>query len=144
MKLKILQILFSGMFMIVTNHSVAVDLNCEPDDERCKKEEYKITIYKQGRDEYDKARQTGDFTKVYFIARELANLKDRRGRMMLKMVYIQLGWGKHNNLPQAYAWLDQGVKDGLEYAPKWLDRLHSEMSPSELEKAKVLIDKASD
>ncbi len=137
----ILKTLSLGIFIFLTNTSLAVDLNCEPNDTKCEKEEYKITIYKQGRDEYEKARQSGDFTKVYHIARELAGLKDRKGRMMLKMVHIQLGWGKHKDYPQAYAWLDQAIKDGLDYAPKWLERLQAQMSASQLKKAKVLAEK---
>ena len=143
MKSITVKLLAMAVLMSASMQSFGVDLECEPDDKRCQKEEYKITIYKQGRDEYEKARKSGDFTKVYHIASELAGMKDRRGRMMLKMVHIQLGWGKHNNLPEAYMWLDKAVKDGIDYAPKWLERITQLMTVKQLEEAKQKIANSS-
>ena len=63
MKSITVKLLAMAVLMSASVQSFGVDLECEPNDKRCQKEEYKITIYKQGRDEYEKARKSGDFTR---------------------------------------------------------------------------------
>ena len=102
-------------------------------DPECKKSKrYRIYLFTQGREAYDKARETGDFSEAFRIARILAAQNDRNGERLLKMTIIQLGWGNNTDKVQAYKWIQEAVLDGVEYAPVWLKKLTFKMSEEEL------------
>ncbi len=117
---------------------VAADMDCASSDEAaCKAEkDERMAIYGAGRNAYEKARTSGDFTEAYTLSRKLALTGDKNGERLLKMVYMQLGWGAHKDLIQAYGWLSEGVDDGIDYLPVWRDKLAEKLSPEQLAEAK--------
>ena len=111
---------------------------CASEDEAvCKAEnDERVTMYGAGRNAYENARTTGNFTEAYTIARKLASSGDKNGDRLYKMVNMQLGWGAHKDLVQAYVWLSEGVADGVDYVPLWRDKLAEKMTPEQLAEAK--------
>jgi hypothetical protein len=117
---------------------VGAEPPCASEDEAvCKAEkDERMALYGAGRDAYESARTSGDFTEAYSIARKLALTGDKNGERLLKMVHMQLGWGGHKDLIQAYRWLSEGVADGIDYVPLWRDKLTEKLSPEQLAEAK--------
>lgn len=115
---------------------------CASEDEAvCKAEnDERVTMYGAGRNAYENARTTGNFTEAYTIARKLASSGDKNGDRLYKMVNMQLGWGAHKDLVQAYVWLSEGVADGVDYVPLWRDKLAEKMTPEQLAEAKKKAD----
>ncbi len=111
---------------------------CATDDETaCKAEkDARMAMYSAGRIAYENARTTGNFTEAYTLARKLATSGDKNGERLYKMVNMQLGWGAHKDLVQAYVWLSEGVADGVDYVPLWRDKLTEKMTPEQLAEAK--------
>jgi hypothetical protein len=116
----------------------AAEPACASEDEAvCKAEsDQRIAMYSAGRNAYENARTTGNFTEAYTLARKLATSGDKNGDRLYKMVNMQLGWGGHKDLVQAYVWLSEGVADGVDYIPLWRDKLAEKMSPEQLAEAK--------
>ncbi len=108
-----------------------------PDEAVCKADkDERVMLYGKGRDAYEVARNTGDFTEAYTIAKQLVIKNDKNGERLIKMVYMQLGWGKHNDFVQAYGWINDGILDGENYLAPWRDRLAEKMTPEQLTQAK--------
>jgi hypothetical protein len=108
-----------------------------PDEAICKADkDERVALYGKGREAYEHARTTGDFTEAYTIARQLVVKNDKNGERLMKMVYMQLGWGKHNDYIQAYGWLNDGFLDGEKYLVTWRDKLMEKMTPEQLQQAK--------
>lgn len=61
---------------------------------------------------------------------------DKNGERLLKMVYMQLGWGAHRDYVQAYGWLSEGIADGVKYLVTWREKLIAKMTPDQLAQAK--------
>jgi hypothetical protein len=95
-----------------------------------------MAIYVQGRDAYEAARQSGDFTQALRIARQLANQGDKNGERLLKMVHLQLGWGAHHDYVQSYVWLTEDLGAGKEYVGPLRKQLAEKMSAEQLRQAK--------
>ena len=85
----------------------AAETACTSDDEAvCKAEkDERMALYTLGRNAYDTARTSGDFTEAVRVSRKLATNGDKNGERLLKMVYIQLGSGAHRDNVQAYVWI---------------------------------------
>lgn len=96
-----------------------------------------LAIYLQGRDAYDAGRDNGDFSKALTIARELDKKKDKNGERLLKMVHLQLSWGGHKDLPQAYGWLNEDLNAGKDYVAPLINQLAKKMTPEQLKQAKA-------
>jgi hypothetical protein len=95
--------LFAADIALATKPS---DECSSPDEAVCKADkDERVMLYGKGRDSYEVARNTGDFTEAYTIAKQLVIKNDKNGERLMKMVYMQLGWGKHNDYVQAYGWL---------------------------------------
>jgi 1,4-alpha-glucan branching enzyme len=108
-----------------------------PDEAVCKADkDERVMLYGKGREAYEAARNTGDFTEAYTIARQLVIKNDKNGERLMKMVYMQLGWGKHNDYVQAYGWLNDGFLDGEKYLASWREKLAEKMTPEQLAQAK--------
>ena len=120
--------------------SAAAETACMSDDEAvCKAEkDERMAIYTQGRNAYDNARMSGDFTEAFSLSRKLASTGDKNGERLLKMVYIQLGSGAHRDTVQAYVWISEGIADGIDYAALWRKKLTEKMTPEQLAQAKKL------
>ena len=115
---------------------------CATDDEAaCKAEkDARMAMYSAGRNAYENARTSGNFTEAYSVARQLASSGDKNGERLFKMVNMQLGWGAHKDWVQAYLWLSKGIADGVDYVPLWRDKLAEKMSPEQLAEAKKRAD----
>lgn len=129
---------FSIMMFACTAPNAFADLGCSSTDEAiCEAErQEQITMYAKGRDSYENARTNGDFSEAYSLARSLVIKGDKNGDRLLKMVYMQLGWGAHRDYAQAHEWLSEGIADGEEYLVAWRKKLEGKMTPEQLEQAK--------
>src|SRR3954451_16519122 len=78
-----------------------------------------MAMYAVGRKAYEAARQSGDFTEALSWSRKLAAAKEKNGERLLKMVYLQLGWGAHRDYMQAYIWLSEAISGGDDYLVQW-------------------------
>jgi len=96
----------------------------------------KMAIYVQGRNAYEAARESHDYTQALKIARELDQAHDKNGERLLKMVHLQLGWGGHKDLVQAYVWLSEDLATGKDYITPLRRGLTEKMSTEELAQAK--------
>jgi hypothetical protein len=96
----------------------------------------RMAIYVQGRDAYEAARQSSDFTEAVRIARQLAREHDKNGERLLKMVHLQLGWGAHRDYVQAYTWLSEDLAAGDDYIAGLRRNLADKMSAEQLAQAK--------
>jgi hypothetical protein len=131
-------LVFCAAFALGGSGWAVAEPACASDDEAvCKAEkDERMAMYIKGRNAYENARTAGDFTEAYSIARKLASDGDKNGERLFKMVNMQLGWGAHKDLVQAYVWLSEGVADGVDYVPLWRDKLAEKMSPEQLADAK--------
>ena len=93
-------------------------------------------MYAVGRNAYEAARASGDFSEALDWARKLNAMGDKNGERLLKMVYIQLGWGAHRDYVQAYVWLSEGIAGGESYLVKWRKALAEKMTPEQIATAK--------
>lgn len=120
-------------------HAVADEMPvCESEDEAaCMADrDERVAIYAKGRDAYDNARTSGDFSEALILSRQLASKGDKNGERLLKMVHLQLGWGVHKNFIQAYGWLSEGIAGGGDYLLHWRNLLAEKMTPEQLAEAK--------
>jgi hypothetical protein len=97
-----------------------------------------LAQYRLGRTAYDEARQTGDFSEALRIGRDLVAQDDRNGKRLLKMVHLQLSWGHHKDYVQAYVWMVEDKKAGLDYLDKLIGNLGDRMTPEQLAAAKKM------
>jgi hypothetical protein len=93
-------------------------------------------MYALGRNAYDTARTTGDFTEALQWARTLKALGEKNGERLLKMVHLQLGWGAHRDYVQAYAWLTEDLAAGNDYVGALRRQLEEKMTPEQLAQAR--------
>lgn len=120
-------------------HAVAAEMPvCESEDEAaCMADrDERVAIYAKGRDAYDNARTSGDFSEALILSRQLASKGDKNGERLLKMVHLQLGWGAHKNFIQAYGWLSEGIAGGGDHLVRWRNLLAEKMTPEQLAEAK--------
>ena len=119
---------------------IAQEETCPESDEtlECKAQAGdRVALYVLGRKAYDDARNTGDFAEALRLARQLDASGDKNGDRLLKMVYLQLGWGGHTDYVLAYVWLSEGIAGGKDYLVSWRDRLAEKMTPDELAQAQA-------
>ncbi len=93
-------------------------------------------MYSVARRAYDDARVSGDFTTALDWSRRLAATGEKNGERLLKMAYIQLGWGTHRDYVQAYIWLSEGIAGGADYLGHWRSTLAGKMTPDQIAEAK--------
>lgn len=98
----------------------------------------RMAVYVMGRNAYDNARTSGDFSEAFALSRQLAAQGDRNGERLLKMVYLQLGWGAHRDYVQAYVWLSEGIAGGADYLVRWRKILEEKMTPDQVAEAKKM------
>lgn len=96
----------------------------------------RLAIYRLGRIAYEKARETGDFAEPLRAGRELVAQHDKNGERLLKMTHLQLSWGNHKDLVQAYGWLVEDRKAGIDYLDPLIRNLGNKMTPEQLARAK--------
>jgi TPR repeat protein len=92
-------------------------------------------MYMIGREAYDKARQTGDFSAAYLWAKRAKEAGFLGGKMLYKMVHLQAGDGLHHDYVEAHQWLSQAIADGDEYLVPWRRRLEAKMTAEQIAQA---------
>jgi TPR repeat protein len=97
-----------------------------------------VAMYVMGRNAYEIARTSGDFTEAMYWSRQLVAKGDKNGERLQKMVYLQLGWGMHRDYVQAYVWLSEGIAAGADYVLPLRKKLMEKMTPEQLAKAREL------
>lgn len=131
-------LLFPILLFSSDMRDAAADIGCSSTDEAiCQTEkDERAAMYAKGRESYENARTAGDFSEAYALAKGLVIKGDKNGERLLKMVYMQLGWGNHHDYLQAYEWLSEGIADGEKYLVTWRDKLVAKMTPEQLAQAK--------
>jgi len=95
-------------------------------------------MYAVGRNAYEAGRTSGNFSQALDWARKLNATGDKNGERLLKMTYLQLGWGGHHDYVQAYVWLSEGIAGGDDSLVRWRKTLAEKMTPDQLAAAKKL------
>ena len=112
----------------------------EETQEKCDFENENLRLFIQGRDAFERGMETGDFTETRVIGQKLAERKNKYGNRLLKMVYVQVGFGKHKDFVQAHRWLDEEIKSGHGFArldlEKTMAKLEALMTPEQLAAAR--------
>jgi hypothetical protein len=113
----------------------------EESQEKCDYENRNMELFIQGRDAFDRGRESGDFREAHDLAAELLARKDlRHGKGLMKFIYLQLGQGAHKNLVEAYRWVAADIAAGITYPRLDLERvlaqLAARMTPEQIAEAK--------
>ena len=107
-----------------------------PEGNRCKAENGDPrAMYLIGREAYDEARTTGDFSEAYMWASRSKEAGFLGGGMLFKMVHLQAGEGLHHDYVEAHRWLSAAIADGDEYLVPWKRRLEAKMTPEQIAEA---------
>jgi len=125
----------------IADRAYAEEIDCPEGDDsmECRaRAGDRIALYVLGRESYDEARVSGDFSEALRLSRQLREVDDKNGKRLSKMVHMQLGWGAHNDYVQAYIWLSEAIAAGDDYLDTWRDTLAEKMTPDQLEQAKAL------
>lgn len=124
-------------------HDTAADPNCAAEEDKVPclaAKDDPMAMYMMGRRAYEGGRISGDFTEALAWGQKVVKVRRHTGKMLLKMVYLQLGDGGHRDYVQAYVWLREAI-DSSEanlYLIPWLERLGAKMEPEQIERAKQL------
>lgn len=113
----------------------------EETQEKCDQENRNIQLFVQGRDAYERGRETGDLGEARRFALELIERKDaRHGKALMKYIYMQVAQGVHKDPVEAYRWVAADIAAGASYArlnlERVLEQLAAKMTPEQLAEAK--------
>lgn len=113
----------------------------EETQEKCDRENGNIRLFVQGRDAYERGRETGDFGEARRFALELIERKDaRHGKALMKYIYMQVAQGVHKDPVEAYRWVAADIAAGASYArlnlERVLEQLAAKMTPEQLAEAR--------
>lgn len=109
----------------------------EETQEKCDYENKNMQLFIQGRDAFDRGRESGDLGEARNIARELIERGDtKHGNALMKFIYVQVGLGAHKNLVEAYRWIAADLAVGAAYRRLNLERVREQvaarMTPEQL------------
>ena len=106
------------------------------DEKECAYENESLSLFIKGRDAYDHGREIGDLSQAREIGYQLAARKNKNGRILLKMIYMEIRMGGHKNYVQAYDWVNEAMQRNESYArldfQSVLDSLKKRMTPEQL------------
>lgn len=113
----------------------------EESQEKCDYENRNMALFIQGRDAFDRGRESGDLREAHDIAAELMARKDfKHGKALMKYIYLQFGQGVHKDLVQAYRWVAADAAAGVTYPRldlgRVLDQMAARMTPEQLAEAR--------
>lgn len=113
----------------------------EETQEKCDSENRNMALFIEGRDAYERGRETGDLGEARKYALELIERKDaRHGKALMKYIYMQVAQGIHKDPVEAYRWVAADIAAGASYARLNLDRvleqLAAKMTPEQLAEAR--------
>lgn len=122
--------------LIAVGPAGASDCPPGPEGNRCKAENGDPrAMYLIGRQAYDAARESGDFSEAYEWASRSKEAGFLAGRMLFKMVHLQAGDGQHHDYVEAHRWLSAAITDGDDYLLPWQRRLEAKMTPEQIAEA---------
>ncbi|MEM7252357.1 MAG: hypothetical protein AAF493_13145 [Pseudomonadota bacterium] len=122
--------------LLVAGQTVASECPPLPGGMRCAAEQGDPrAMYVVGREAYDEARKTGDFTEAHMWATKAKKANFLAGKMLFKMVHLQVGEGNHNNVVEGHRWLSTAIKGGAEYLVPWRQRLEAKMTDAQIAEA---------
>ena len=105
-------------------------------EKECAFENENLSLFIKGRDAYDRGRETGNLSEAREIGYQLAARKNKNGRVLLKMIYMEIRMGGHKNYVQAYDWVEEAMQRNESYArldfQSVLDSLKKRMTPEQL------------
>ena len=105
-------------------------------EKECAFENENLSLFIKGRDAYDRGREIGDLSEAREIGYQLAARKNKNGRVLLKMIYMEVRMGGHKNYVQAYDWVEEAMQRNESYArldfQTVLDSLKKRMTPEQL------------
>jgi len=106
------------------------------DEKECAYENESLSLFIKGRDAYDHGREIGDLSEAREIGYQLAARKNKNGRILLKMIYMEIRMGGHKNHVQAYDWVEEAMQRNESYArldfQSVLDSLKKRMTAEQL------------
>ena len=106
------------------------------DEKECAYENESLSLFIKGRDAYDHGREIGDLSQARDIGYQLAARKNKNGRVLLKMIYMEVRMGGHKNYLQAYEWVQEAMQRNESYSrldfQSVLDSLKKRMTPEQL------------
>ncbi len=104
-------------------------------EKECAFENENLSLFIKGRDAYDRGREIGDLSEAREIGYQLAARKNKNGRVLLKMIYMEVRMGGHKNYVQAYDWVEEAMQRNESYArldyQSVLDSLKKRMTPEQ-------------
>lgn len=114
----------------------------EETQEKCDYENRNMALFIEGRDAFDRGRESGDLSEARRIGRELMERGDaRHGKALLKFIYVQVSLGVHKDLVEAYRWIEADMAAGESYKRldlAWVrDKLAARMTPEQLTEARA-------
>ena len=106
------------------------------DEKECAYENESLSLFIKGRDAYDHGREIGDLSEARELGYQLAARKNKNGRALLKMIYMEIRMGGHKNYVQAYYWVQEAMQRNESYArldfQTVLESLKKRMTPEQL------------
>jgi hypothetical protein len=104
-----------------------------PEGNLCKAENGdRHAMYMVGREAYDAARETGDYSEAYRWASQSREAGVLGGKMLFKMIHLQAGQGLHHDPVEAHNWISTAIAEGEDYLMRWKVRLEAQMTPEQL------------
>lgn len=120
------------LFIAGTAQAAMEDCATGPEGNRCKAENGDPrAMYLIGREAYDAARLSGDYSEAYMWASRAREAGFLGGKMLFKMVHLQAGQGLHKDPVEAHQWISEAIADGEDYLVPWKLRLEAMMTPEE-------------
>lgn len=123
-----------ALFVSASAVQAAVE-DCPPGPEGnlCRAENGDVhAMYIVGREAYDAARDTGDFSEAYRWASQARTAGFLGGRMLFKMIHLQAGQGRHHDNVEAHQWITKAIAEGDDYLIPWKRRLEAIMTPEQI------------
>jgi len=113
----------------------------EETQEKCDRENENIRLFIQGRDAYERGRETGDLGEARKFALELIERKDtRHGKALMKYIYMQVAQGIHKDPVEAYRWVAADIAAHTSYErlnlERVLEQIAAKMTPEQLAEAR--------
>src|SRR6185295_1182170 len=113
----------------------------EESQEKCDHENKNIQLFIQGRDAFERGRESGDLGEARKYALELIERKDdEHGKALMKYIYLQVAQGVHKNPVEAYRWGAADIAAGAKYQrlnlERVLEQLAAKMTPEQIAEAK--------
>ncbi len=128
---------FALAMMIAAGPAGANGCAAGPEGIRCKAENGDpAAMYLVGREAYNEARISGDFSEAYMWATRARNAGFLGGKMLFKMIHLQAGQGLHHDNVEAHGWIILAIADGADYLMPWKRRLEAIMTPEQLAEAR--------